>query len=618
MKHSFFLLAFYLLTLQSQAQIIYGSNNYTQYHPGSLPIVISVPHGGLVAPASIPNRTCNNPTTVTDSRTIELARQIDTALFNLTGCRPHLVICNLRRTKVDCNRNIEDGACGNSEAEQAWTEFQAFIDTAQLLAQSQFSGKAFYIDLHGHGKMPYRLELGYGLSGSAYNNTDSILNTASYLANSSIQNLVNTNTSGSTHAALLRGDHALGTLLVEAGYPAVPSQQFPNTGGFPYFNGGYNTANHTCLAPGNTVNGLQIECDSIVRSGYLHRKAFGDSLAAKLLAYLSFHQNIDLSNCSGCTPSLSAIGSTSLCPGDSVSLSATDFCNGCTVNWSNGMTGPNITVQAAGNYTATVLNPANPDACLTSPASNVLTVTAVAAPAAATVIAGGPTLLCPGQSVSLTATGVCEGCTVNWSNGASGASITVFDAGVYSAYLVDTCGTVGPASPPVEVVATAFAPTITVGSPCHLAAPSGGSNYQWYLDGVPLPGAVTPSLVAEATGLYAVSMTNEVGCSGISEALFVEACASVTVEPGNRLDLAVIPNPASSAVHFQFSIQHPTQLQLELLTVNGQVVKTAFDGIAKMGEHSIKLDLADLVPGIYLYRFRSEEVVRIGRVLVVR
>lgn len=296
MKKLYLLSAFVLLCIQAQAQVIYGVNNYTQYHIGTLPVVISVPHGGLVAPASIPNRTCNNPTTVTDGRTIELARQIDTALFNLTGCHPHLIICNLRRTKIDCNRNIEDGACGNSEAETAWTEFHDFIDTAQFLAQNQYAGKALYIDLHGHGKMPYRLELGYGLSGTAYNNTDSVLNTPAYIASSSIENLVNTNVSGSTHAELLRGDYALGTLLADAGFPSVPSRQSPDTGGFPYFNGGYNTFNYTCLAPGNTVNGLQIECDSIVRSNYLNRKLFADSAAAVLVRYLFIHQDLDLLN----------------------------------------------------------------------------------------------------------------------------------------------------------------------------------------------------------------------------------------------------------------------------------------------------------------------------------
>lgn len=287
-------MALSLICYQGQAQIIYGVNNYTQYHIGTLPIIISVPHGGLVAPSSIPDRTCNNPTTVTDGKTIELARQLDTALFSLIGCHPHLIICNLKRTKIDCNRNIADGACGNSEAETAWTEFQHFIDTAQFMAQSQYSGKALYIDLHGHGKTPYRLELGYGLSGASYNNTDSLLNTPTYIAASSIENLVNTNVSGSTHAELLRGINALGTLLANTGFPSVPSQQTPNTGGFPYFNGGYNTFNHTCIAAGNTVNGLQIECDSIVRASYLNRKIFSDSTASVLVRYMFIHQNLNL------------------------------------------------------------------------------------------------------------------------------------------------------------------------------------------------------------------------------------------------------------------------------------------------------------------------------------
>ncbi|MBL7831832.1 MAG: hypothetical protein JNK41_12445, partial [Saprospiraceae bacterium] len=125
-KKFFVFLGLIISCFHVNAQVVFGVNNYTQYHIGSLPIIISVPHGGLVAPDSIPNRTCNSPTFDLDSRTIELARQIDTALYNLTGCRPHLIICNLRRTKVDCNRNITDGACGNLNAENAWIDFHNF------------------------------------------------------------------------------------------------------------------------------------------------------------------------------------------------------------------------------------------------------------------------------------------------------------------------------------------------------------------------------------------------------------------------------------------------------------------------------------------------------------
>lgn len=56
-------------------------------------------------------------------------------------------------------------------------------------------------------------------------------------------------------------------------------------GGTAYFSGGYNTVNHTCILPGNTVNGLQIECNSTVRSSYLNRKIFANSLASSLSQY---------------------------------------------------------------------------------------------------------------------------------------------------------------------------------------------------------------------------------------------------------------------------------------------------------------------------------------------
>jgi hypothetical protein len=299
MQKILFWLVGFLYCSQGYAQIIYGANNYTAYHAGNLPIIISVPHGGSIVPASITDRTCNSAVTVTDENTIELAQQIDSAFVKVTGCHPYIVYCNLHRSKLDCNRNLADGACGNASAENAWNEFHNFIDTAQANAQSKFGGRAFYIDLHGHGNPIQRLELGYLLYDNELAFTDSTLNTNQYIGYSSIQNLVATNANGYSHAALLRGDYALGTLLGNAGYASVPSKQIPFPGTTTnYYSGGYNTANHTSYALGNTVNGVQIECNyTNVRDTYSNRKLFADSLVSVMQQFLNIHHQMNLQNC---------------------------------------------------------------------------------------------------------------------------------------------------------------------------------------------------------------------------------------------------------------------------------------------------------------------------------
>jgi hypothetical protein len=302
MKFGLFTALVLLFCTAGYAQIQYSSNNYIEYHKGTLPIIISVPHDGSMSPSSIPDRTCNNATNVTDLNTYKLGQQIDSSLFALTGCHPHMIYCNLKRSKLDCNRNLADGACGNPAAEQAWAAFHDFIDNAQAIAQNQNAGKAFYIDLHGHGHTMQRLELGYLYTATELGSTDAVLNTPLYMSYNSIQNLVATNINGYSNAEMLRGEFALGSLLGNAGYAAVPSIQFPAPGSDPYFSGGYNTANHTSYAIGNTVNGLQIECNlTNVRDSYQSRKVFSDSLALVLQRYLYIHQNMDIK---ACTPSV--------------------------------------------------------------------------------------------------------------------------------------------------------------------------------------------------------------------------------------------------------------------------------------------------------------------------
>jgi hypothetical protein len=299
MKNILLHLFFIVIAIQAKAQVIYGVNQYTEYHKGTLPIVISVPHGGSLVPSSIPDRTCNSAVNVSDENTIELAHQIDSSFVKATGCHPHIIYCNLHRSKLDCNRNLSDGACANAEAEQAWNEFHQYIDTAQTTALNHDNQKAFYIDLHGHGNPIQRIELGYLLYDNELDFSDSVLNTPQYIGYSTIQNLVGNNINTYTHAELLRGNYALGTLLGNAGYPAVPSLQIPSPGTTSnYYSGGYNVAHHTSYVIGNAINGVQVECNySNIRDSYAHRKSFADSLVQVMMQYLSMHQNVELQNC---------------------------------------------------------------------------------------------------------------------------------------------------------------------------------------------------------------------------------------------------------------------------------------------------------------------------------
>lgn len=277
----------------------FGAHGYIEYLPGTLPLIISAPHGGYLSPDVIPDRTCGDAVYTNDAYTQELAREIYQSVYDRFGCYPHLVINRLDRAKLDANRDLFEGACGNDSAKQAWNDFNDLLDSAEAAVMQQY-GKGFYIDLHGHGHAIQRLELGYLLYAEELQLTDAELNFDPYLGYSSIQHLAETHPLGFTHAELLRGAEALGTMFELAGYPSVPAQgdPFPAPGD-PYFSGGYNTAERSSYS-GGTIDGVQIECNmNGVRNTADNRARFADSLAAVLYDYLTLHyfRNDELADC---------------------------------------------------------------------------------------------------------------------------------------------------------------------------------------------------------------------------------------------------------------------------------------------------------------------------------
>lgn len=278
-------------------QTYFSANGHVEYRCGDLPLVLSVPHGGALAPADIPDRTCNSAVYDVDANTVELGDAIDSVFAVSDGCRPHVVINHLARRKLDANRNLADGACGDPQAALAWQAFHAFIDSAKARV-SATAAKGFYLDLHGHGHTVQRLELGYLLYEDELALSDATLNTSTYIDYSSIRTLALQNQLALTHAELLRGPLALGTRLASLGYPSVPSQPdpFPQQGQ-PYFSGGYNTARHGSYN-GGAIDGVQVECNFIgVRDSPMNRARFADSLRVALSTFLADHYFTQPQNC---------------------------------------------------------------------------------------------------------------------------------------------------------------------------------------------------------------------------------------------------------------------------------------------------------------------------------
>jgi hypothetical protein len=268
--------------------IYYGRMQYMEYDAGDLPVVITAPHGGSLTPVELPDRTGSAITTATDTQTEALAHAISDAFMASTGHRPHLVICRLRRTKIDANREIVEAAQGNRLTERAWAEFHSFAEAARQ-AVLDASGTGFYIDLHGHGHEMQRLELGYLLTSTDLSQSDAALDaTSAYRDKSSIRTLA---TEASVpFSVILRGSGSLGALFESNGFPAVPSVSQPSPGNDPYFDGGYNTARYGSR-DGGGMSGVQIETNYTgVRDSPFDRAKFGQALVNVLSAYLGVEQ----------------------------------------------------------------------------------------------------------------------------------------------------------------------------------------------------------------------------------------------------------------------------------------------------------------------------------------
>ncbi|MBS1656459.1 MAG: PKD domain-containing protein [Bacteroidetes bacterium] len=236
----------------------------------------------------------------------------------------------------------------------------------------------------------------------------------------------------------------------------------------------------------------------------------------------------------GLAVGISAGGSTTICDGSSVELSATPSGEAAYQWWKDGSpidgaTNETYSAGEAGNYSVMVTS-----AFGCSGTSDGLEVSVNAAPSAS-VTPSGAVAVCDGSSQTFTANDGND-LTYQWLKngnpipGADGISLTTGDAGNYSVIVTNAtgCSAVSANSElvvnanPVAGVSAGGATTFCDGSSVELtASPADAASYQWWKDGAPINGATGQTFVATAAGSYAVNVSSSAGCTGTSDAVEV-------------------------------------------------------------------------------------------------
>lgn len=198
------------------------------------------------------------------------------------------------------------------------------------------------------------------------------------------------------------------------------------------------------------------------------------------------------------TATISAAGTTALCPGQSVQLNVS---GGTTYTWSTGQNTNSISVNSPGTYTVVASN-----SCGTA-VSSPLTVSALSLP---TVQVSGGGQICPGDSLLLTASG---GPGFIWSTGSVNSSIYVHNSGNYTVASSNACGT---ASASAQVTVTALSADFTANTvsgnaplPVQFINTSSASAFasQWNFGDGTTSTSSSPAHTFQNAGVYTVTLT---------------------------------------------------------------------------------------------------------------
>ena len=320
---------------------------------------------------------------------------------------------------------------------------------------------------------------------------------------------------------------------------------------------------------------------------------------------------VAITNANGCTdldtvvvtvvplpsPSITPSGATSFCTGGSVTLTsglASSYLWSTSIN----DTLPSIAVSVSGTYSVTVTNGNGCSSTATQ------TVTVFGLPP---IDAGPNDTACLSTNATLLATG---GISYVWSPAGSLSDPNIANpiAGptsttTYTVVGTATGGCTNVDSVTVTVVGNPGLPSVAEVLDSLMCSPS-YTAYQWYFNGVAIPGATSQNYNFTANGNYYVEVFNVLGCSTVSAVFSVNDVGVSEFE--KAILLSIYPNPTSNDVTMEYLLQKPENVKINLMNIAGQLIYAEHIN-ALVGKNKMTISLAEQAAGIYYLQIITNE-----------
>lgn len=289
---------------------------------------------------------------------------------------------------------------------------------------------------------------------------------------------------------------------------------------------------------------------------------------------------------------ISAEGPTEFCAGGSVTLTSSAAEGNI---WSTGETTQSIEVTESGDYSCS-----NGEFVSNTISVNVVEESTIS------VAPVGPDKICYGGIVLLTATASAG--DIQWyRNGVaiSGANSSMFEVTEIGLYSSTVDNGVCPPVTSNEVQVTYYKGSditpagtsyICPGGSVILSAPySAAASYQWYRNGMLIPGAESNTYEATIGGKYYVVITKG-GCGRVSKTAKVVVDCRLVAE--QEITSLIYPNPANSYLTISSGAMEGDEMVITLFDMSGRIVLQQSHTQAYTGEEII-LSLQNLANGLY-------------------